>query len=96
MALTPKQIQGVIKTHRTKSRIERKDWDRWRAWYAAEYWGQQEDRPSGSTAIMEEEDINFQTNYPYAYIDTMIANICLARGVFTTWLNPVTASRNVM
>ena len=76
MALTPQQIQGIIKTHRTKSRIERRDWDRWRAWYAAEYWGKDEDRPQGSTDIMEEEDINFQTNYPYAYIDTMIANIC--------------------
>ena len=76
MALTPKQIQGILKTHRTKSRIERRDWDRWRAWYAAEYWGQREERPSGSTEILEEEDVTFQTNYPYAYIDTMIANIC--------------------
>jgi len=76
VALTPKQIQGILKTHRTKSRIERRDWDRWRAWYAAEYWGQRDERPSGSTEILEEEDVTFQTNYPYAYIDTMIANIC--------------------
>lgn len=76
MGLTQKQVQGVIKTHRAKSRTERRDWDRWRAWYVAEYWGQDEDRPTGSAGVMEEEDVNFQTNYPYAYIDTMIANVC--------------------
>lgn len=76
MGLTQRQIQGIIKTHRAKSRVERKDWDRWRAWFVADYWGSDEDRPSGSTDIAEEEDVNFQTNYPYAYIDTMIANVC--------------------
>ena len=76
MGLTQKQVQGIIKTHRTKSRSERQEWDRWRAWYVAEYWGSDEDRPTGSTDLMEEEDVNFQTNYPYAYIDTMIANVC--------------------
>ena len=76
MGLTQKQVQGIIKTHRTKSRSERQEWDRWRAWYVAEYWGSDEDRPTGSTDLMEEEDVNFQTNYPYAYVDTMIANVC--------------------
>ena len=76
MGLTQKQVQGIIKTHRTKSRSERQEWDRWRAWYIAEYWGSDEDRPTGSTDLMEEEDVNFQTNYPYAYVDTMIANVC--------------------
>jgi len=71
-----KQIQGILKTHRTKSRVERRDWDRWRSWYVSEYWGSDDDRPSGSGDMMEEEDVNFQTNYPYAYIDTMIANVC--------------------
>ena len=76
MALNMKQIQGILKTHRTKSRVERRDWDRWRSWYVSEYWGSDDDRPSGSGDMMEEEDVNFQTNYPYAYIDTMIANVC--------------------
>jgi hypothetical protein len=76
VGLTQKQVQGIIKTHRAKSRIERRNWDRWRSWYTAEYWGSDDDRPSGSGSMVEEEDINFQTNYPYAYIDTMIANIC--------------------
>ena len=78
MALTGKQIQGIIRTHKSKSKQERTEWDRWRAWYVSEYWGAQPDRPSGSTPIMDDPtaDINFETNYPYAFIDTMIANIC--------------------
>ena len=78
MPLSGKQIQGIIRTHKTKSRNERQDWDRWRAWYASEYWGQNSDQPSGSTPIGGDlsEGVSFETNYPYAYIDTMIANIC--------------------
>jgi|TARA_R110000744_G_scaffold43517_2_gene97548 hypothetical protein len=76
MALSEKQITGIIETHRAKSREERRDWDKWRAWYLSEYWGGDAEQPSGSYAEGGAEEINFQTNYPYAYIDTMIANIC--------------------
>ena len=76
MALTKKQIRGIIDTHRAKSRNERHDWDRWRAWYLSEYWGSSEEMPTGASSTGEAEDVNFQTNYPYAFIDTMIANIC--------------------
>jgi len=78
MPLSGKQIQGIVRTHKTKSRNERQDWDRWRSWYVSEYWGQSSDQPSGSTPIGGDlsEGISFETNYPYAYIDTMIANIC--------------------
>jgi hypothetical protein len=77
VALTKKQIRGIIETHRTKSRVERKDWDRWRSWYSSEFWGARDEGPQGSDGLLGQEDeINFETNYPYAYIDTMIANIC--------------------
>tara|TARA_R100000664_G_scaffold22408_2_gene31877 strand:+ start:1456 stop:3255 length:1800 start_codon:yes stop_codon:yes gene_type:complete len=76
MALTNQQIAGIISTHRTKSREERRDWDRWRAWYLSEYWGSDEEQPMGSYGVDAEDEVNFQTNYPYAYIDTMIANVC--------------------
>jgi len=44
----------------------------------SEYWNKPDDRPTGSYAYGESgsDDINFETNYPYAYIDTMIANVC--------------------
>jgi len=78
MPLNGQQIQGIIKTHKTKAGKDRQDWDRWRAWYASEYWGQPSDQPSGSIPIGGNlsEGISFETNYPYAFIDTMIANVC--------------------
>jgi len=79
MALTGKQVQGIIRTHKSKSRTERQDWDRWRSWYMSEYWNQSSDGPTGSAPVGNsngDEGVNFETNYPYAFIDTMIANIC--------------------
>lgn len=79
MALTGKQVQGIIRTHKSKSKSERQDWDRWRSWYMSEYWNQGAEGPTGSQPIgvaNAAEDVNFETNYPYAFIDTMIANIC--------------------
>ena len=78
MPLTGKQVQGIIQTHKSKARVERSDWDRWRSWYSSDYWGADKEQPSGSTPIGGDlsEEINFETNYPYAYVDTMIANVC--------------------
>lgn len=78
MSLSGKQIQGIIRTHKSKSRNERRDWDRWRSWYMSEYWNQNQEQPTGATSISggAAEDVNFETNYPYAFIDTMIANVC--------------------
>ena len=42
----------------------------------SDYWGSEEPAPMGAMDFGGDEDINFQTNYPYAYIDTMIANVC--------------------
>ena len=76
MALTPKHLRGIIDTHRSKTRTERTLWDSSRSWYLSEYWRGSSDFPQGSGEILWEVEINFETNYPYAYIDTMIANIC--------------------
>ena len=78
MPLSGKQILGIIKTHKSKSRTERRDWDRWRSWYVSEYWNNDNTQPTGSAPIGGDmsENVNFETNYPYAYVDTMIANVC--------------------
>ena len=77
MGLTGRQLQSIITIHRTKTRTERTQWDRWRSWYLSEYWNSGNDLPSGAGDISSrEEQINIETNYPYAYVDTMIANIC--------------------
>jgi hypothetical protein len=76
MGLTPKVISGIIQTQREKSRGDRNAWDKYRSWYLSEYWRSSSDLPAGSEASLGEDEVNFETNYPYAYIDTMIANIC--------------------
>jgi len=78
MALNGEQIAGIIKSHRRQREKDLKDWDKYRAWYLSEYWGSNEDIPQGAAPEDRgrEAATNLETNYPYAYIDTMISNIC--------------------
>jgi len=78
MALTGQQLRGIIDTHQAKMRKERRRWDKYRSWYLGEFWGNlEEDLPQGASTFTEtNEDVTLETNYPYAYIDTMIANVC--------------------
>ncbi len=79
MGLTHQQLQGIIETHQAKSGGERRRWDSWRRWYVGHFWQQALDAPSGAYQAemgTDSDDINFETNYPYAYIDTMVANVC--------------------
>ena len=73
--LKPKQVAGIIQTHKAKSKHERVQWDKYRSWYLSEYWREEGALPSGAGDAGDEE-VNFETNYPYAYVDTMIANVC--------------------
>ena len=73
--LKPKQVAGIIQTHKEKSKHERVQWDKYRSWYLSEYWKEEGELPSGAGDAGDEE-VNFETNYPYAYVDTMIANVC--------------------
>lgn len=72
--LTHQQIAGIIASHRTKTKKERKQWDKYRSWYLSEYWGSQPDQPTGSGD--DDSSIDIETNFPYAWIDTMVANVC--------------------
>jgi len=71
-----KQIIDIIRTHREKGRGERRDWDKYRSWYLSESWRAHEDLPTGAGDQTDEDELNLEANYPYAYIDTMIANVC--------------------
>ena len=73
--LTAKQRFGIVQTQREKSKHERLQWDKYRSWYLSEFFKSDSSLPTGAQAIPE-EDVTFETNYPYAYVDTMIANIC--------------------
>ncbi len=73
--LTNQQIFGIIEAHRTKTSRERKQWDKWRSWYLSEYWGAQPDRATGA-GDDDNGTLDMETNFPYAWIDTMVANVC--------------------
>ena len=72
--LTKSQIKGLIETHKAKSHIDQKGWDEVRSWYTSQSTGV--GGPQGSADAQADEDLSFQTNYPYAFVDTMVANIC--------------------
>jgi hypothetical protein len=76
MSLTGKQIKGLIATHRKKGQSDQNRWDRYRAWYTSDFWGPQKDQPQGSGAGGSEQDLAMETNYPFAFVDTMVANVC--------------------
>ena len=66
--LTKIQIRELIKAHRTRGKAEREQWERYLQWYRSEYWG-----PTGT--IEDDAQVTFETNYPYAFIDSMVSNI---------------------
>ncbi len=75
--LTTKQIQGLIDTHKAKSHLDQRKWDQVRAWYTSESALTTGDVPQGAGSPSgESEDLSMETNYPYAFVDTMVANIC--------------------
>ncbi len=75
MALTTKQMQGLIDTHKAKSHIDQQKWDRVRAWYTSE--SSTPEAPQGAGGPEgDSQDLSMETNYPYAFVDTMVANIC--------------------
>jgi len=66
--LTHTQIKNLIKAHRTRGKQEVAQWDRYMKWYRAEYWGE-------NTQMGADEEGLIETNYPYAFVDSMVSNI---------------------
>lgn len=74
MADTPfMQIKKVVETSIRLGKTEREDWDRWTSWYLSEV-SDPSDSDAGNSGG-DSDDISLETNYPYAYLDTMAANI---------------------
>ncbi len=68
MALDPKTIKSLIEAHVTKANKEHKCFDKWRAWYRSEFWGEMQDP--------ENDGLLVENNYLYAFTDTMVASVC--------------------
>ena len=75
MALTHQEMQGLIDAHRSKNTDETGRWDRWRKWHVSEFWGPGQERPQGAGAGVADDDLSMETNYSFAFTDTMIANV---------------------
>ena len=75
MALTHQEMQGLIDAHRSKNSDETDKWDRWRKWHVSEFWSGGTDGPQGSGQDMADSDLSMETNYSFAFTDTMIANV---------------------
>ena len=76
-------IPDVIEASITSRSDEHLEWDKWHSWYLSEY---QESQGHGRTTgfqDVEANPVNLETNYPYAYIDTMTANICPTNPMMT-------------
>tara|TARA_R110000824_G_scaffold82838_8_gene207747 strand:- start:20843 stop:22684 length:1842 start_codon:yes stop_codon:yes gene_type:complete len=69
------KMKGLIETHRAKANSEQKEWDQMRSWYTSDAGDPSGDVPQGAGSSADEE-LHMETNYPYAFVDTMVANIC--------------------
>lgn len=69
-----KRASKIVSMHVRRGASERRDWDRWTNWYTSDFYA---DEPyDGNLAEAEpNDDLHLETNYPFAFIDTMIANV---------------------
>jgi len=76
--LTKKQMMGLIDTHKSRSFIDQREWDKVRCWYTSDASSSYtQDLPQGAGSPADStDDLSLETNYPYAFVDTMVANIC--------------------
>jgi hypothetical protein len=73
------QAVKIVTSHVQKGAFERRDWDKHTAWYLSEYWVSQGGNTSvtdtPSRVMDDPAELSLETNYPYAFLDTMIANV---------------------
>lgn len=62
----PKVLKAIIEAHITKAKREHQTWDKWRAWYRSEFWGQTQSH---------DDPLYLENNYLYAFADTMVASV---------------------
>jgi len=78
MALKGEQIRDLIKIHQRRTVTERARWDRYLRWYRSQYWGTNKDiryQTDEAPTSSNDADVATETNYPYAFIDSMISSI---------------------
>lgn len=86
MPLPTTQIRGLIDTHKTRASVDKVEWDTYLRWFNSNYFTENEATwPTGAVINGDigngyedggRSSVNMETNYPYAFIDTMVANVC--------------------
>lgn len=77
-----KQARGVTLAQVEQSKPTHTRWDKHYAWYLSEFWDDQVDNSVAGSGSSD-GDIKLETNYPYAFVDTMVANICPTNPLLT-------------
>lgn len=88
------EIKALIEAHTNGARNERSDWDMYHAWYLSEFWDEDgrrvetrdyrtaSGRKKGSKAA-KKRDLTMESNYVFAFVDSMIANVCPTNPMLT-------------
>lgn len=64
----------IVSSWLTKGARERQDWDKWHSWYLGN-WSEGVDR-DGEGDDDDEGGSSLETNLPFEFVDTMVANVC--------------------
>lgn len=75
---------SLIEKSKAYGEAMRKETDEYYCWYEGGYWDTVKGAPVAMTtasgvagaAMDGDDDLNYQTNYTYAFVDTMTANVC--------------------
>jgi hypothetical protein len=88
--MQPSEIQRLITAHREQERALRGRWDKYLAWYRGEFATPTPEGVEGSDA-----DVALETNYIYAYVDSLVASIVPANPEvsLTVWYPKLQPSR---
>ena len=67
MSLDSKTLTSIIEAHVTRAQKEHPTWDKWRAWYRSEFWGDH--------SFSNDDQLLVENNYLYSFCDTMVASV---------------------
>lgn len=73
--MKPKQALAVIRAHQAAMRTERDKLDRFHDWYLADTDRVRADWDDYTPGGVE-DNLSLETNFPYAFVDTMVAGVC--------------------
>ena len=66
MALDPKTLATIIKAHVKRAEEEHENWDRYRAFYRCERWG---------NTNPDSEELFIENGHLFGFVDTMTASV---------------------